>query len=90
MRLSPVFVVGGVYLQTDTGEMIGRLNESGDPFATLEEAREKADWLEMTLHYQRSLQAASKTPIAKSQVFQSVPRFPTHTTPRFPTQTTGA
>ena len=68
MRLYPVFVVGGVYLRTETGELIGRLNENGDPFATLEEAREKADWLEMTLQYQRSMRGAPKVRIARDQM----------------------
>ena len=56
MEFYPEFVAEGVYLRTETDELIGRLD--GEPFATLEEAREKADWLEMTLKYQRSLHAA--------------------------------
>ena len=63
MKLYPSFVVGGVYLRTDTGELIGRLDETGGPFATLEEAREKADWLEMTLQFQRSLKRESNNHI---------------------------
>jgi hypothetical protein len=42
----PHFVPEGVYLRTQTGELIGRLDKPGAPFPTLEEAREKADWLE--------------------------------------------
>jgi len=68
MRLFPVFVDGGVYLRTETGELIGRLSEQGEPFATLEEAREKADWLEMMLQHQRSLQGAPKNRLAKGQM----------------------
>ena len=54
MEFFPEFVAEGVYLRTETDELIGRLD--GEPFATLQEARETADWLEMTLKYQRSLQ----------------------------------
>lgn len=63
VKLYPSFVVGGVYLRTDTGELIGRLDATGGPFATLEEAREKADWLEMTLQFHRSLKRVSNDQI---------------------------
>lgn len=54
MKLYPQFVTGGVYLRTETGELIGRLDEPGEPFESLEEARDKADWLEMVLQFQQS------------------------------------
>jgi hypothetical protein len=50
----PVHVADGVYLRTKTGELIGRLDQPGSPFETLEEARKHADWLEMMLDLQRS------------------------------------
>jgi hypothetical protein len=53
-RFHPVFVLGGVYLRTATGEVVGRLDEPGSPFATLDEAREHAAWLEMMLDSQEA------------------------------------
>jgi hypothetical protein len=53
VKFYPQFVSGGVYLRTETGELIGRLDDPGEPFETLEEAREKADWLEMVLKFQQ-------------------------------------
>jgi len=50
MKLHPYFVPGGVYLRTETGELIGRRDKPGEPFPTLEEARGKADWLAMVIH----------------------------------------
>lgn len=49
-----VYVLGGVYLRTVTGEQIGRLDQSGSPFETLDEAREHAVWLEKMLDLQQS------------------------------------
>ena len=49
-----VNVLGGVYLRTATGEQIGRLDQSGSPFETLDEAREHAVWLEKMLDLQQS------------------------------------
>jgi hypothetical protein len=57
MKLYPHFVLGGVYLRTSTGELIGRYDNPGEPFETLEEGRDKADWLEMVLHFQNSRRA---------------------------------
>lgn len=50
----PIFVPGGVYLQTATGELIGRLDGPGAPFESLDEARVHADWLEMVLQFQQA------------------------------------
>jgi hypothetical protein len=49
-----VYVPGGVYLRTETGEQIGRLAPPGEPFTTLDEAREHAAWLEKMLDLQQS------------------------------------
>jgi hypothetical protein len=54
MNFEPQFVPGGVYLKTPTGELIGRLDELGSPFESLDEAREKLDWLEMALQFQQA------------------------------------
>ena len=54
MSFQPLFVPGGVYLRTPTGELISRLDKPGSPFVTLDEARDHADWLGMVLQYQRS------------------------------------
>jgi hypothetical protein len=64
VKLYPHFVSGGVYLRTETGELVGRLDEPGEPFRTLEEAREKADWLEMVLKFQQSRQTLSLDQVA--------------------------
>ena len=53
-RFHPVFVLGGVYLRTATGEIVGRLDEPGSPFETLDEACKHAAWLEMMLDLQQS------------------------------------
>lgn len=53
MALYRVFVPGGVYLRTPTGELIGRPDKPGAPFETLDEARDKADWLEMMVQLQQ-------------------------------------
>ena len=50
MKLHPYFVPRGVYLRTETGELIGRRDKPGEPFQTLAEARGKADWLAMVIH----------------------------------------
>lgn len=52
MSFSPQFVPGGIYLRTSTGELIGRFDSPGAPFATLAEARDSADWLEMVVQLQ--------------------------------------
>lgn len=49
-----VNVLGGVYLRTATGEQIGRFDQLGSPFETLDEAREHAVWLEKMLDLQPS------------------------------------
>lgn len=49
-----VYVRGGIYLRTTTGELIGRLDQPGSPFETLDEARESAAWLERLLDLQQS------------------------------------
>ncbi|HUE73367.1 MAG TPA: hypothetical protein VMP01_20990 [Pirellulaceae bacterium] len=54
MSLELHFVPGGIYLRTPTGELIGRLDEPGAPFETLEEAREKLDWLQMVSRFQQT------------------------------------
>lgn len=54
MTFHPLFVPGGVYLRTTTGELIGRLDKPGSPFESLDEAREHADWLEMMLDLRQS------------------------------------
>ena len=51
MTVQAMFVPGGVYLRTPTGELIGRLDKPGEPFETLEEARDKSDWLEMAVQF---------------------------------------
>jgi len=56
MTLYPVYVPKGVYLRTTTGELIGRLDEPGEPFETLAEAQSKAKWLEAALQFQRGRQ----------------------------------
>ena len=48
----PIFVPGGVYLQAPTGELIGRPDKPEAPFETLDEARDKVDWLEMMMQIQ--------------------------------------
>jgi hypothetical protein len=60
MRFEPIFVPGGVYLRTPSGEWIGRLDEPGEPFETLEEARSKADSLETILQHQQPQQHRRK------------------------------
>jgi hypothetical protein len=54
LTFHPVFVIDGVYLRSETGEQIGRLDPSGSPFESLDEARDHADWLEMLLNLQQS------------------------------------
>ena len=54
MAFQPLFVTGGVYLSTPTGELIGQLDNPGAPFATLDDARDAADWLEMVLQFQQA------------------------------------
>jgi hypothetical protein len=54
VKFYPHFVTDGVYLKTETGELIGRLDKPGEPFESLKEARDKADWLEMVLQLQQS------------------------------------
>ena len=57
MTLQPIFVPGGVYLRTSTGELIGQLDKPGAPFATLTEARDHADWLDMVMQFQQTRRA---------------------------------
>ena len=52
MTFQPVYAPKGVYLRTTTGELIGRLDEPGEPFGTLAEAQSKAKWLEAALQFQ--------------------------------------
>jgi hypothetical protein len=66
MNLHPLFVPGGVYLRTATGELIGRLDKPGAPFATLEEARDKADWLEMALQFQQAQRQRNLVGVSRS------------------------
>jgi len=49
-----VYVLGGVYMRTATGELIGRLDQPGSPFRTLDEARENAVWLGRMLDLEQS------------------------------------
>jgi hypothetical protein len=51
MTFHAMFVPGGVYLRTSAGELIGRLDKPGEPFETLEEARNKSEWLEMAVQF---------------------------------------
>ncbi len=51
MPFQPMFVPGGVYLRTSSGEIVGRLDRPDVPFATLADAEEHADWLDMVAQH---------------------------------------
>jgi len=66
MSFDPLFVPGGVYLRTSTGELIGRLDKPGEPFETLDEARSKADWLEMVVQFHQSQRQRDLAGVSRS------------------------
>lgn len=65
MPFQPIFVPEGVYLRTSSGEIVGRLDRPDAPFATLTDAEEHADWLDMVA--QHSALSLSSEPVMNAK-----------------------